>query len=109
MKNEEIKIELVKSIQEREFTKELESSCTEMISKLFNKYPYKLQEWYRPEHDFIFKNHALEVCKKHALKFNPEKSDNAFAYIVQIIKSDFAGTTLKLIKEFRQNEKLSTE
>ena len=103
MKNEEIKTELVKSIQEGEFTKELENSCTEMISKLFNKYPYKLQEWYRSEHEFVFKNHALEVCKKHALKFSPDRGDNAFAYIVQIIKSDFAGTTVKLRKEYERS------
>ena len=108
MKNEEYKQELVKSIEQGQFTEELEIACAEMIQALFNKYPYKIQKWYKSEHDSIFKNSALEVCKRLALKFNPEKSDNAFAYTVQIIKSDFAKTTLKLIKEFRQNEKLST-
>jgi hypothetical protein len=101
MKNEEIKNELVKSIEQGKFTSELEIACTEMISKLFVKYPYKLQKWYKPEYDSIFKNNALEVCKKLALKFNPERSDNAFAYIVQIIKSDFASTTVKLAKEWK--------
>jgi len=108
MKNEEIKNELIKSIQQGEFTKELEISCIDMISKLFNKYPYKTQEWYRPEHEIIFKSHALDATKKYALKFNPERSDNAFAYIVQIIKSDFAGTTLRLVKEFK-NERSRTQ
>jgi hypothetical protein len=104
MKNEEYKKELVKSIEQGQFTNDLEVACSEMISKLFLKYPYKLQKWYKPEHDSIFKDSALEVCKRLALKFNPERSDNAFGYTVQIIKSDFAKTTLKLIKEF-QNER----
>lgn len=101
MKNEECKEELVKSIKAGEFTENLEIRVIGMISRFFDKYPYKNQEWYHPDHEFLFKKNALEACKKHSLKFNPERSDNAFAYIVQIIKSDFAGTYLKIVKEYK--------
>ena len=35
---------------------------------------------------------AYEACIKHIWKFNPEKSSNAFSYIVIIIRSSFART-----------------
>lgn len=101
MKIEEYKEELVKSIKTGEFTDKLEIAVIGTIAKFFEKFPYRDQKWYRPEHEFTFKVNALEACKKLALNFNSERSDNGFAYIVQIIKSSFAGTYLKLVKEFR--------
>jgi len=39
---------------------------------------------------------AYEACIKHIWNFNPEKSSNAFSYIVIIIRSSFARTIGRL-------------
>ena len=101
MKTEDYTTELIKSIEQAEFTKEMEIATIGTISKFFEKYPYKDQKWYKPDHEFIIKQSALETCKRLALNFNPERSNNAFAYMVQIIKSDFAKTYLQLVKEYQ--------
>lgn len=105
MKNEEYKEELVKSTKVGEFTDKLEIGVIGIIARFFEKFPYRDQKWYRPEHEFTFKGNALESCKKFALNFNPERSDNGFAYIIQIIKCSFASTYLKLVKEFRNRDR----
>ena len=38
---------------------------------------------------------AYEDACKHCIHFNPEKTDNAFAYMVQIVWSSFYGTIKK--------------
>jgi hypothetical protein len=41
---------------------------------------------------------AYEACTKHAIKFNPEKSNDAYSYVNIIIRSSIAGTIIKLKK-----------
>ena len=41
---------------------------------------------------------AYEACVKHAIKFNPQKSGNAYAYLSQIIRSSFVSTLNGFIK-----------
>lgn len=107
MKNEEYKEELIKSINNGGFTDKLEIGVIGAISNFFDKSPYKDQKWYLPEHEFLFKKNALEVCKELSLKFNPERGSNAFAYIVQIIKCSFASTHLNIVvTEWKQKQKI---
>jgi hypothetical protein len=38
---------------------------------------------------------AYEACTRYVMKFNREKSDNAYSYVSVIIRSSFAGTLKK--------------
>lgn len=42
---------------------------------------------------------AYEDACKHCIHYNPEKSDNAFAYMVQIVWNSFYGTIKKHASE----------
>ena len=48
------------------------------------------------EEKIIFENNAYIACSEHALKFNPNKTNNAYAYIATIIRSSFSDTIVKL-------------
>ena len=41
---------------------------------------------------------GYEACTKHAIKFNPEKSDDAHNYIKSIIRSSITSTIHKIKK-----------
>ena len=51
---------------------------------------------------------GYEDACKHCIHFNPEKSDNAFAYMVQIIWSSYYGTIKKHAVELGLKSTITT-
>jgi DNA-directed RNA polymerase specialized sigma subunit len=80
----------------------------ECVMKLVNNFAHKRNfSGYSYLDDM--KSEALLTCIKYAHNFNPEKSDNAFAYFTEIIKNSFKMSLNK--EKYQQNirEKIVSE
>jgi len=100
--NKKLKNELAISVIQGKNTSNLlklyeELSIEISESKRYLNYNKKLSE--------LSVEEAINACMKHGINFNPKKSNNAVAYMIQIIKSSFANTYLKEYKKkYRMTE-----
>lgn len=74
-------------------TSELHELYLKLIKEVSPKYPFLNEDDRRMCEAFAF-----DACCRLAIKFNPEKSNNAYAYVKTIIRSSFAGTIVKISK-----------
>jgi len=98
MINEEFKERLLKEIilckELKELTIEIKDLFFELINSEIEKRDmkrFKLNE----EEKIIFENNAYIACNNNALKFNSNKTNNAYAYVVTIIRCSFSDTIVK--------------
>jgi len=91
--NEKLLVELVYSQAKGEMTEDLKLLCfylADDISKNKKRYPF-IDEDTR----VMCVAFAYDACVRHVMKFNRERSDNAYSYVSVIIRSSFAGTLKK--------------
>jgi hypothetical protein len=93
--NESLLSELAIAKQNNELSDELKSLFYQVCRKNVESERYK---YFDDETKYIFVLNGYEACIKHAIKFNPEKSKDAFSYISVIIRSSIAGVISKLNK-----------
>lgn len=91
VKNKDLREELIKSRKQNELTKE----ALEMIILMANKFSTKFQYKHIEDRDDCVA-FAIMDCYIYWKRYNPDKSDNAFSYITQILKNGFAKGWRKL-------------
>jgi hypothetical protein len=85
VKNRDLREELIKSKLNNELSKEALDMFILMAKKFSNNFTYIYEE---DKEDCI--SFAIMDCYMYWRGYNPEKSQNAFAYITQIIKNGYA-------------------
>jgi DNA-directed RNA polymerase specialized sigma subunit len=85
LRNKDLREEVIRCKEAGEISPEL----TQMFILLANKIANKFYYIDRRDREDNIQNALLELCSKYD-KFNPEKSDNAFAYMTQVAKNGFA-------------------
>ena len=88
--NLKLLLELEYSQAKDEMNVDLKLLCFELandISKSKERYPF-----IDDDTRVMCVAFAYDACVRHVMKFNRKKSDNAYAYVNQIIRSSFAGT-----------------
>ena len=85
--NKKLLIELAYSKQKGYPTMDLKELYIELAQKYVNSKKFK---YVGEEHKIYFVAFAYEDCLKHGLNFRPERSDQAYNYILQIIGCSFA-------------------
>lgn len=81
--------ELAKWKQNKELSDELKHLFYQLCRTNIEIEKYKLID---DEIKYNCVINAYQACVKFAIRFNQEKSDNAYGYLNQIIRSDFAKT-----------------
>jgi len=100
--NEKLLVELAYSQAKGEVSEDLKLLCFNLandISKNKERYPF-IDEDMRVM-CVVF---AYEACVRHIMKFNREKTSNAYAYVSVVIRSSFAGT---LKKQYNRKKAIS--
>jgi len=88
--NEQLKKELAISVERNENTDKLKNLYNELATFLSETKRYLgLRNSMRK----VMVSDAVIPCEEHGLKYNPEKSGDAFAYMSTIIRCSFARTT----------------
>ena len=82
VKNADLRAELIKSKAQGELTKE----ALDMFIIMSKRFADKLTYVYEDDKKDCIAGSIMD-CFKYWRGYNPEKSDNAFAYITQIIKN----------------------
>jgi hypothetical protein len=99
MTNEEINelllSELPKAKKNGVLSDLLKSLFYQICRKTVDSEKYK---YYDDDTKYIFVVNGYEACTKHAIKFNSEKSENAYGYINTIIRCSIAQTIVKINK-----------
>ncbi|MFW6246705.1 MAG: hypothetical protein ACOC22_00820 [bacterium] len=104
VKNADLRNELLKSKEQDELTPEAINMIMLMAEKFSLKFKYEYEE---DRKDCI--SFAIMDCYKYWRGYNPEVSQNAFAYISQIIKNGFAKAWRKLRGNFPLSKTTSIE
>lgn len=94
--NNKLKKELAISVEQGENTEKLIELYNKLATFISNSDRYKFID---NDLKVLAIGHAIQTCIKHGIKFNPEKSDDAYAYMTQIMRGSFAGTMLKNYKK----------
>jgi DNA-directed RNA polymerase specialized sigma subunit len=102
VKNADLRNEIIKCKEENKLSKE----AIEMFILMANKFSNKLQYIY-PEDKEDCIAYAIMDCYLYWRGYNPEKSQNAFAYYTQIIKNGFAKGWRKLYGNMPKSKKIS--
>lgn len=100
--NNKLLLELEYSQQKGELTEDLKLLYFDLandISKNEERYPFK-----NDDNRVLSVVFAYGACIEHAIKFNRNKTDNAYAYVSVIIRCSFAGTLKKLYRRKTKNE-----
>jgi hypothetical protein len=102
VKNRDLREELILSKEKDELTPKAVDMIMLMAEKLSTKFKYVYPE---DREDCIA--FAIMDCWKYWRGYNPEKSDNAFAYITQIQKNGFAKAWRVLKNHMPESKKIS--
>jgi hypothetical protein len=102
VKNRDLREELIKSKAQNELTKETLDMFILMANKFATKFKYVYPE---DREDCI--SFAIMDCFQYWRGYNPERSQNAFAYVTQIIKNGFAKGWRKLYGNMPKSKKIS--
>lgn len=103
VKNKDLREELIKSKAQDKLTPEALAMFMLMSKKFANKLTYIYED---DKKDCI--SFAIMDCYQYWRGYNPEKSQNAFAYFTQIIKNGFAKGWRKLYGNMPKSRKIST-
>ena len=91
--NQKLLLELEYSQAKGEMTEDLKFLCFELANDIsLNKERYPFIDEDMRVMCVVF---AYDACARHVMKFNRERSDNAYSYVSVIIRSSFAGTLKK--------------
>jgi len=93
VKNKDLREQLIISKQQNELTKEALDMIILMAHKFSNNFTYMYQE---DKEDCIA--FAIMDCYMYWRGYDPEKSQNAFAYITQIVKNGMSKSWRRLRK-----------
>ena len=102
VKNRDLREEIIKSRVQDELTKEAILMFMLMAKKFSNSFTYVYEE---DKEDCI--SFAVMDCYQYWRGYDPEKSQNAFAYYTQIIKNGFAKAWRKLHGNFPISNRVS--
>ena len=91
VKNKELREELIKSKEADKLTPE----CLDMMMLMANRFTVKFSYIYPQDREDCI-SFAILDCYLYWRGYNPERSQNAFAYITQIIKNGYAKGWRKL-------------
>ena len=103
VKNADLRNEIIKSKAQDKLTPEALDMLILMAKKFTTKFNYTYPE---DREDCI--SFAIMDCYMYWRGYNPEKSQNAFAYFTQMIKNGFAKGWRKLYGNFPKKNKIST-
>lgn len=102
VKNSDLRNEIIKSKENDELTKE----ALDMLILMSKKFSTKLYYIYPEDREDCISS-AIMDCYKYWRGYNPEKSQNAFAYFTQIIKMGSAKMWRKLYGNMPKSRKIS--
>jgi len=102
VKNSDLRNEIIKCKE----TDELSKEAVEMFMLMAKKFSTKLNYIYPEDREDCI-SFAVMDCFMYWRGYNPEKSQNAFAYFTQIIKNGFAKGWRKLYGNFPKSRKIS--
>jgi hypothetical protein len=107
IEKEELKKEIIKSKESGKLTKRAGEMLAQMTKSLSRRYVFP---WFKDlgttesiDQEILCRVIALGACEKHFAKYNPEASDNAFAYMSQIIRCSFAQSVTNYNKTKAKN------
>jgi len=103
VKNVDLRNEIIKSKEKNELTPE----ALNMFILMAKKFSTKLNYVYPADREDCI-SFAVMDCFQYWRGYNPEKSQNAFAYFTQIIKNGFAKGWRKLYGNMPKSRKIST-
>jgi len=103
VKNADLRNQIIKSKENNELTKE----ALDMFILMAKKFSTKLNYIYTEDREDCI-SFAVMDCFQYWRGYDPEKSQNAFAYFTQIIKNGFAKGWRKLYGNMPKSKKIST-
>ena len=103
VKNADLRNEIIKCKEKDELSRE----AIDMFILMAKKFSTKLQYIYPEDREDCIAFAILD-CYLYWRGYNPEKSQNAFAYFTQIIKNGFAKGWRKLYGNMPKSKKVST-
>jgi len=103
VKNSDLRNEIIRCKANDKLTIE----AIEMFQLMAKKFSTKLNYIYAEDREDCIAFAILD-CYLYWRGYNPEKSQNAFAYFTQIIKNGFAKGWRKLYGNFPKSKKIST-
>ena len=103
VKNNDLRNEIIKC----KLNDELSREAIDMFILMAKKFSTKLNYIYPEDREDCIAFAILD-CYQYWRGYNPEKSQNAFAYYTQIIKNGFAKGWRKLYGNFPKSKKIST-
>jgi len=102
VKNSILREEIIRCKKEGKLTNE----AIEMFQKMADRFSRKLKYVYEEDRlDCI--SFAVMDCYQYWQGYNPEKSDNAFAYFTSILRNGFAKGWRKLYGNMPKSKKIS--
>jgi DNA-directed RNA polymerase specialized sigma subunit len=102
VKNADLRNEIIKSKEKDELTKE----ALDMFILMARKFSKKLNYIYPEDREDCI-SFAVMDCYQYWRGYDPEKSQNAFAYYTQVIKNGFAKGWRKLYGNMPKSHKIS--
>jgi len=102
VKNSDLRNEIIKCKEKDELSKE----ALDMFILMAKKFSTKLNYVYSEDREDCI-SFAIMDCYQYWRGYNPEKSQNAFAYYTQIIKNGFAKGWRRLYGNFPKSKKIS--
>lgn len=106
VRNDELREELIKSKEIGKLTENAVEMVSKMITSLSHRYVWPwLKEMEVAEaidQSILAEVLAFVSCGKHFTKYNPEVSENAFAYMSQVIRCSFAQSVSKFKKKIKE-------
>lgn len=102
VKNKDLREELIKSKE----NDKLSAEALDMFILMANKFSQKFKYIYPEDREDCI-SFAVMDCYRYWKGYDPEKSQNAFAYVTQIIKNGFAKGWRQLYGNFPKSKKTS--
>jgi DNA-directed RNA polymerase specialized sigma subunit len=102
VRNADLRNEIIKSKESNELTKE----ALDMFILMAKKFSTKLNYIYPEDREDCI-SFAIMDCFQYWRGYDPEKSQNAFAYFTQIIKNGFAKGWRKIYGNMPKSRKIS--
>jgi hypothetical protein len=99
MITKEFKEQLLKEIILCKELNELTLEIKDMFFEIINQEIEKRYSIMIEINKILCETNAYDACCKHVLNFNPDRSDNVYAYIVTIIRSSFANTIMPILRK----------
>lgn len=102
VKNADLRRAIIESKKQDELTRE----AIDMLTLMANNYAVKLSYAYEDDKNDCIAFAILD-CYLYWRRYNPEQSDNAFAYFTQIIKNGFTKGWRRLYFQCPKSKKIS--